>query len=81
METRTKEVFYDIYCKKCKYYELEPYKSPCNECLAEPYNMDSHKPVNFKEDKQLGMTRKRRMRNTQSEPMKAKSQWIICTIL
>ena len=47
METRTKEVFYDIYCKKCKYYELEPY----NECLAEPYNMDSHKPVNFKEDK------------------------------
>lgn len=47
METRTKEVFYDIYCKKCKYYELEPYKNPCNECLAEPYNMDVCRPFQF----------------------------------
>lgn len=50
METRTKEVFYDIYCKQCKYYKLEPYRNPCYKCLAEPYNMDSHKPVNFKEN-------------------------------
>lgn len=51
METRTKEVFFDIYCKTCKYYELQPYLNPCNQCLAEPYNEDSHKPVEYKEAK------------------------------
>ena len=51
MKTRTKEVFFDIYCKDCKYYKLAPYKNPCNECLSSPYNEDSHKPVNWKENK------------------------------
>ena len=51
MNHRRKEVFYDIYCKTCKYYEQASYLSPCNDCLNTPCNDDSHKPVNWKEGK------------------------------
>lgn len=49
MNNRRKEVFYDIYCKTCKYYKQASYLNPCNDCLNTPYNEDSHKPVNWKE--------------------------------
>lgn len=49
MNYRRKEVFYDIYCKTCKYYKQASYLHPCNDCLNTPYNEDSHKPVNWKE--------------------------------
>lgn len=45
----TKEVNFRIYCPKCKHYPLPQEVEPCNECLMHGYNIDSHKPVNFKE--------------------------------
>lgn len=39
-----KEVYFDQYCK---YHGLEESKDPCNDCLAEPSNTNSHKPRNF----------------------------------
>lgn len=49
MNNRRKEVFFDMYCKTCEYYEQASYLHPCNDCLSNPYNEDSHKPVNWKE--------------------------------
>lgn len=45
-----KEVYFHKYCPKCKYKDVEEIKDPCNECLGEPYNLYSHKPVKFKEN-------------------------------
>ena len=42
-----KEVYFDQYCKSCKYHGLEESKDPCNDCLAEPGNTNSHKPMNY----------------------------------
>ena len=38
-----KEVYFDQYCKSCKHHGLEE----CNDCLAEPSNTNSHKPMNY----------------------------------
>ena len=43
-----KEVYFNQYCKTCKYCELKEVKDPCNDCLTEPSNINSHKPVNYK---------------------------------
>lgn len=49
MEYEYKEVYFHEYCKKCEHKDVEDIKDPCNECLSEPYNLHSHKPVNYKE--------------------------------
>ena len=45
MEDADKEVYFHAYCKTCKYWGLPDVKDPCNECLGEPCNKNSHKPV------------------------------------
>lgn len=42
-----KEVYFHEYCKTCKYKDVDDVKDPCNECLGEPANLHSHKPVNY----------------------------------
>ena len=42
-----KEVYFDQYCKSCKHHGLEESKDPCNDCLTEPSNTNSHKPMNY----------------------------------
>ncbi len=49
MEPMTKEVYFHLYCKDCKYFDKKDIEDPCNDCLGEPYNIDSHKPLYFKE--------------------------------
>lgn len=44
-----KEVFFDEYCKHCKYWGCKDDDDPCDECLNTPYNENSHKPINFKD--------------------------------
>lgn len=48
MELTDKEVFYYEYCSKCKYWPLNEDDEPCDECLNQPYNEHSHKPIMFK---------------------------------
>ena len=46
-----KIVTYEKYCKKCRHYkenESDP-KSKCWDCLNEPINIDSRKPIHFEE--------------------------------
>ena len=38
------------YCKTCVNYDKEDIDDPCNECMAEPKNLYSHKPVEYVED-------------------------------
>lgn len=48
-ETTEMEVRFDIYCQKCKYGPLDEHKDPCNDCLDRPSNVNSRKPIRFKE--------------------------------
>lgn len=43
-------VYFGKYCKTCKHESLDENERPCDECLENPINLNSHKPVNY-EDK------------------------------
>lgn len=45
-----KEVYFDQYCNTCKNKNVKEFENPCNECLSNPINLYSHKPVNYKEE-------------------------------
>ena len=47
----TKEVDFHKYCKTCKYRRLKESKDPCNDCLANPNNDNSNKPLYYVEGK------------------------------
>ena len=44
-----KEVYFHKYCKTCKNEKTPDSEEPCNECMSEPTNWNSHKPVKYKE--------------------------------
>ena len=44
-----KMVYYHEYCSKCKHEKVKDEDDPCAECLEEPVNVNSHKPVKFEE--------------------------------
>ena len=46
-----KEVYFDKYCEKCKHRKTLEIYEPCCECLDEPVNQYSHKPIKFEEEK------------------------------
>lgn len=44
-----KEVYFIEYCKKCKHKKLKDTEEPCSECLGEPTNLNTHRPVKYEE--------------------------------
>lgn len=46
-----KEVYYDQYCQTCKHKDVPEVKDPCHECLSEPVNLESHKPIKWETKK------------------------------
>ena len=44
-----KEVYFHEHCKTCKYQKCKNWEDPCDECLDNPINLYSHKPVNWEE--------------------------------
>ena len=46
-----KEVYFDEYCKTCEHEKVKDINEPCNECLDNPVNLHSHKPVNYEAKK------------------------------
>lgn len=46
-EQNYKEVYFHEYCKKCKHEKLKETEEPCSECMDEPTNLNSHKPVKY----------------------------------
>lgn len=49
MASEDKLVYFHEYCDKCRHTKLAETDDPCYECLANPCNTDSHKPVYFEE--------------------------------
>ena len=49
MDGMYKEVYFDQYCKTCEHKDLPESEDPCFDCLEEPTNFESHKPVHYKE--------------------------------
>ena len=49
MQTETKFVDFKEYCPKCKNWDSLATEDPCNECLTNCTNINSHKPVNYEE--------------------------------
>lgn len=47
MLDKNNEVLFGEYCKTCKYKNYSETDSPCAECLAEPVNLYSRKPVKW----------------------------------
>lgn len=47
MEYLRKEADFFTYCNQCKHKEKRDIEDPCNECLGEPGNYHTHKPVYF----------------------------------
>ena len=47
MDIIEREVMFEKYCSKCKYSGLAEHKDPCNECLDQPFNEQTDKPVKF----------------------------------
>ena len=47
MENVYKEVYFEKYCQTCVHKELNEKDDPCDECLSNPTNLYSHKPVNY----------------------------------
>ena len=52
MELLTKFVDFKKYCPKCEYEKLKETLDPCNDCLAQGANLNTEKPIHFKEKKQ-----------------------------
>lgn len=50
MQSKDKIVAFHEYCYKCKHRDLYGYEEPCNECLNNPTNVNSRKPVKYEED-------------------------------
>ena len=44
-----KEVYFDQYCESCKHVKVKDVGEPCNECLDNPINLHSHKPIKWEE--------------------------------
>lgn len=44
-----KEVHFHEYCESCVHKQLKDIEEPCNECLDNPVNLYSHKPVKYEE--------------------------------
>lgn len=44
-----KEVYFNEYCPKCKHRKVKNHEEPCDECLSEPLNWNTHRPVKYEE--------------------------------
>lgn len=47
MDEGYKEVYFGEYCKTCEHETLAEDIDPCHDCLNNPVNVYSHKPVNY----------------------------------
>lgn len=48
-DNHEKLVNFRLYCPKCQHYQVPQDEEPCNECLTYPANVESEKPVMYKE--------------------------------
>lgn len=65
-----KLVEFDKYCQTCRFKDLKEEDEPCAECLDNPVNLFSHKPLKWKEAK--GMKHGRTNETSESGDSKRK---------
>lgn len=46
-DIQKKMVEFGNWCKKCKFYGVPDTEDPCNYCMTQNYNDNSHIPVNY----------------------------------
>lgn len=51
MDYPDKEVRFDKYCETCKHRDEPEVIEPCMECLLNPVNYETEKPVKWEEKK------------------------------
>lgn len=44
-----KEVYFHKYCETCEHRKVENTEEPCDECLSEPTNLNTHRPAKYEE--------------------------------
>ena len=49
MDNQYKLVDFGKYCKTCKHKGIKEFEDPCNECLDEPANVNSERPIKYEE--------------------------------
>ena len=49
MDDGYKEVRFDLYCSSCEHKDKSEKDDPCDDCLSEPVNLQSVRPVKYKE--------------------------------
>lgn len=47
MEIKERMVEYFKYCPTCKHKDLNGWEDPCNDCLDNPVNVGTDKPVKY----------------------------------
>lgn len=52
MDNEYKEVYFHQYCETCKHKDKKDNEEPCFECLDNPINLYSHKPVKYEQAEQ-----------------------------
>ena len=50
MENQFKIVDFKKYCETCIHKSIDEVKDPCNECLDNPVNENSEKPVKYQKE-------------------------------
>lgn len=48
-----KIINFDEYCTSCKYWTIPESEEPCYECLDNPINEDSRKPINYESSEEI----------------------------
>lgn len=49
MDDEYQEVLFGKYCKSCKHKDKLEHEEPCAECLDNPVNLHSQKPIKYEE--------------------------------
>lgn len=47
MDEGYKEVYFHLFCPICKHSKKDNNEEPCDECLENPINLHTHKPVKW----------------------------------
>lgn len=42
-----KEVYFHKYCTSCRHKDVKNTDKPCDGCLSEPINWNTHRPVKY----------------------------------
>ena len=53
MEIVDQMVDYDKFCKSCKHRKLKGHYDPCNDCLDNPANTNTNKPMYYEKDEDV----------------------------